>query len=153
MQSARTWVVVGAISAGIAVVTGAFGAHGLEDRLSAVYGDTVRNIAGLEVPATYKYLQDFNTAARYQMYHALGLIALGSIAATPMTRCQKISAWSYLIGTVLFSGSLYVLVLTGQRSLGMITPVGGVFLIVAWVTFAADCRTQPAGTDSAETAS
>jgi len=146
MQSSRSWVVAGAISAGIAVVTGAFGAHGLEGRLSDVYGSEVRNIAGLEVPATYKYLRDFNTAARYQMYHALGLIALGIVAGVPATRCHRIAAWSFLIGTLLFSGSLYVLVMTGQRWLGAVTPLGGVFLIVAWIAFAAGCQRPSADT-------
>jgi len=151
MQSSRTWVIAGAISAGIAVVTGAFGAHGLEGRLSDMYGDEVRHIAGLEVPATYKYLRDFNTAARYQMYHALGLIALGGIAVVPTTRCHRLAAWSFLIGTLLFSGSLYVLVLTGQRWLGAVTPVGGLFLIVAWIAFAAGCRQQAADPGAVET--
>ena len=100
----------------------------------------MKEVAGLEVPATYKYLRDFNTAARYQMYHALGLIALGIVASNPTTKSQRVAAWSFLIGTVLFSGSLYVLVLTGQRWLGAVTPIGGLFMIAAWVAMAMGCR-------------
>jgi uncharacterized membrane protein YgdD (TMEM256/DUF423 family) len=140
MNCGRTWIMLGAISACVAVVFGAFGAHGLEKPLEKIYGDEMKEIAGLEVPATYKYLRDFNTAARYQMYHALGLIALGIVASNPTTKSQRVAAWSFLIGTVLFSGSLYVLVLTGQRWLGAITPFGGLFLIAAWVAMAMGCR-------------
>ena len=77
MSEPRNWMVLGAILAGLAVVFGAFGAHGLEGQLTDLYGDEVKTIAGLEVPATYKYLRDFNTGAEYQMYHALGLLSLG----------------------------------------------------------------------------
>lgn len=144
MNSARTWIIAGAISGALAVVFGAFGAHGIEGRLSTVYGDEVREIAGLEVPATYKYLRDFNTAARYHMYHALALIALGIVARDPTTKSQRTAAWSFLIGTVLFSGSLYVLALTGQLWMGAaFTPVGGILLIVGWVAFAIGCRQTP----------
>lgn len=139
MNCARTWIVLGGILACLSVVFGAFGAHGLELTLKNIYGDATKSIAGLEVPATYKYLQDFNTGARYQMYNALGLIALGLIASNPTTKSQRISAWSFLAGTLLFSGSLYVLVLTKLTVLGLVAAIGGVFMIVAWVAFVMGC--------------
>ena len=140
MSTPRNWVIIGAILAGLGVVFGAFGAHGLEGRLESVYPDATKNLAGLEVPATYKYLRDFNTAAEYHMYHAFGLIALGLVARTPPARGHLIAAWSFVLGIALFSGSLYVLVLTGITKLGMITPIGGLLMIVAWVAMALGCR-------------
>lgn len=144
MSTPRNWVIIGAVLAGLGVVFGAFGAHGLEGRLEAVYGDATKSIAGLEVPATYKYLRDFSTAAEYQIYHAFGLIALGLVARTPPARGHLVAAWCFVLGIVLFSGSLYVLVLTGMTKLGMITPLGGLLMIVAWIGMALGCRaTQP----------
>lgn len=127
----------GAILAALAVVFGAFGAHGLETRLEAVYGDQQREIAGLAVPATYKYLQDFKTGAEYHMYHALGLLALGVAAGqrSSARTSHKVAAWCFVLGIALFSGSLYVLVLTGMRWLGAITPIGGTLMIIGWVSF------------------
>lgn len=140
MSNPRNWVIIGAVLAALGVVFGAFGAHGLEGHLKDVYGDATKSIAGLEVPATYKYLRDFNTAAEYHMYHAFGLIALGLVARTPLARGHVVAAWSFVIGIALFSGSLYVLVLTGITKLGIITPFGGLLMIVAWVGMALGCR-------------
>ena len=140
MKCARTWIVLGGILACLSVVFGAFGAHGLEKPLQKIYSGETRTLAGLEVPASYKYLQDFNTGARYQMYNALGLIALGLLASNPTTTAQRVSAWSFLAGTLLFSGSLYVLVLTKLTILGLVAALGGVFMIVAWAAFVIGCR-------------
>ncbi len=138
MSTPRSWIVLGAILAGLAVVFGAFGTHGLEGRLAEIYGDEVKSIGGLDVPATFKYLRDFSTAAEYQMYHALGLLALGVAAGQAVTvrTGYKVAAWCFLLGIVFFSGSLYVLVLTGLRWLGAITPIGGTLMIIGWVAFA-----------------
>tara|TARA_R110002072_G_scaffold302978_1_gene490642 strand:- start:56830 stop:57288 length:459 start_codon:yes stop_codon:yes gene_type:complete len=138
MTTPRQWIITGAILAALAVVFGAFGAHGLEPRLKSLYGDQEKSIAGHTVPATYKYLQDFKTGADYHMYHALGLLALGIAAAqqTTVRRSHRIAAWCFLLGIVLFSGSLYVLVLSGMRWLGAITPIGGTLMIIGWVAFA-----------------
>ena len=142
MNAPRQWIITGSILAALAVVFGAFGAHGLEPRLKAVYGDQERAIAGLAVPATYKYLQDFKTGADYHMYHALGLLALGIAASQQreVRKCHRISAWCFVLGIALFSGSLYVLVLSGLRWLGAITPFGGGLMIAAWVAFAIGMR-------------
>ncbi len=136
MNSPRHWIVIGALLAGLSVVTGAFAAHGLEGLLKSLYDGKTKTIAGQEFQASYKYVQDFKTAAEYQMYHALGLIALGLAASRPATHSQVIAAWCFFLGIVFFSGSLYVLVLTGQTWWGAIAPVGGTLMIVAWVAFA-----------------
>lgn len=144
MKTPRQWIITGAVLAALAVVFGAFGAHGLESRLAAVYGDQQRSIAGLDVPATYKYLQDFKTGADYHMYHALGLLALGIASAQQpvVRRSHQVAAWCFVVGIALFSGSLYVLVLTGQRWLGAITPLGGTLMIVGWMAFAIGMSTS-----------
>jgi uncharacterized membrane protein YgdD (TMEM256/DUF423 family) len=114
---------VGAVLAALAVTAGAFGAHALRARLS---------------PA---YLATFETAARYQMYHALALIAVGLLAERGITR-GSMAGWLFLAGIVLFSGSLYLLTLSGLRWMGAVTPVGGVAFIAGWVALALDGRTD-----------
>lgn len=105
---------VGSVLAGLGVVFGAFGAHALKASLSV------------------KMLATFETGVRYQMYHALGLLALAwAIGRWPERRLVP-AAWLLLAGTVVFSGSLYLFVLTGTRWLGAITPLGGVGLIAGW---------------------
>lgn len=132
-MSESSWVRVGAIVAGLAVAFGAFGAHGLRSRYSE------------EVPAEKRLLDNFETAARYQMYHALAIIAVGVLAALQVQgpgRALQVAGWSFLIGVALFSGSLYVLVLTGQRWLGAITPIGGVAFLVGWAALAVAAGTR-----------
>jgi uncharacterized membrane protein YgdD (TMEM256/DUF423 family) len=114
----RVFTMCGALSAFVAVAAGAFGAHALKARL------------GTEL------LTVFETAARYQMYHALGLIAVAwamSRWATPQLRA---AGWLFLAGTILFSGSLYLLALTGARWLGAVTPFGGLCFLAGWVLLA-----------------
>lgn len=128
----------GAILAALAVLFGAFGAHGLKGKLKPIYGSQEVEVAGMMMPATHKYLADFKTAATYQMYHALGLLGLGIAASqqSVVRRSHRLAAWCFLLGIVLFSGSLYVLVLSGMRWLGAITPIGGTLMIVGWIAFA-----------------
>lgn len=114
----RTFFVLGALSAAVSVATGAFGAHGL------------KKIATPEMVAT------FDTAARYQMYHALGLVAVAWAAARWPGAAVTWAGWLLVVGTVLFSGSLYVLVLSGVKGIGAVTPVGGLFFIAGWVALA-----------------
>jgi len=105
---------VGTILAGIGVALGAFGAHALKARMSP------------------ELLGTFETGVRYQMYHALGLLALAwAISRWPDRRLMP-AAWLLFGGTAVFSGSLYLLVLSGTRWLGAITPLGGVALIAGW---------------------
>lgn len=111
----RLFFSVGAFSALVSVAAGAFGAHALRARL------------------TPELLAVFETAARYQMYHALGLLAV-AWATTRWPGALAVSAgWLFMVGTLLFSGSLYALALTGIRGLGAITPLGGVAFLAGWV--------------------
>jgi uncharacterized membrane protein YgdD (TMEM256/DUF423 family) len=112
----RLFFVLGSISGGLAVALGAFGAHGLRGRLSA------------------DLLSTFETGVRYHIYHALALIAVAyAITRWTSTGLPVVAGWLFLIGTVLFSGSLYLLAFTGQRWLGAVTPLGGVAFIAGWV--------------------
>ena len=109
-------IILGSINAMLAVILGAFGAHGLKSRL------------------TEDLLAVYQTGVQYHFYHSLGLILIGVIAwQMPGSVWLKWSAWIMLAGIVLFSGSLYLLALTNMRWLGMITPIGGIAFIVAWL--------------------
>ena len=112
------WVAVGAIAGGLGVAFGAFGAHGLKSRVDA------------------DLLVVFETGVRYQMYHALALLLLGWGAARWPGVWTNAVGWLFLLGIVVFSGSLYLMTLTGARWLGAITPIGGLALILGWVTLA-----------------
>ena len=98
----------------IAVITGAFAAHALKTRLSP------------------DMFQVFEVAVRYQMYHALGLIAVAWATSQWSSQLIAASGWLFVAGIVIFSGSLYILSLTGVRWLGAITPIGGVAFIIGW---------------------
>jgi uncharacterized membrane protein YgdD (TMEM256/DUF423 family) len=115
---ARVFFALGAISAALAVALGAFAAHGLRARLAA------------------DALATFETGARYQMYHALGLLAVAWAAARWPTTAVSAAGWLFVVGTILFSGSLYVLTLTGVRALGAVTPFGGLAFILGWLALA-----------------
>jgi uncharacterized membrane protein YgdD (TMEM256/DUF423 family) len=115
----RGWAAAGAVSAAVAVVAGAFGAHALRARL------------------TPELLAAFETGARYQMYHALALLAAALAAERAPHAAWRVAAWLFAAGTVLFSGSLYALALTGTRAFGAVTPFGGVCFIAGWLALAA----------------
>lgn len=138
MSTSNAWITAGAVLAGLAVVAGAFGAHGLDRRFAAQYADApARSVGGMDVPASYKALEDFNTAARYHMYHALGLIAVGLLLANGRKRSLIAAAWLFVGGIVLFSGGLYLYTLTGQRFWGIgPPPVGGLLMIAGWISLA-----------------
>ena len=116
------WGVAGAVSGAMAVMLGAFAAHSLKSHLE---------------PAD---LQTFEVGARYQMYHALALVALGLVAGQRNHRALSLAGWLFCVGTILFSGSLYLLAVTGQHWLGAITPFGGVAFITGWIALAWGCR-------------
>ena len=109
----RPWLVAGSISGLIAVAAGAFGAHGLRARISP------------------DLLQVFETGARYQMYHALALLAAGFLAGRA-ARAATAAGVCFIAGTVLFSGSLYAMALTGERFWGAVTPLGGTAFLLGW---------------------
>lgn len=113
------FLLLGAINAMLAVLLGAFGAHGLKQRLSET------------MLAVYK------TGVDYHFYHALGLLAVGLLALQwSDSRWLTVSGWLMFAGIVVFSGSLYVLSISGVRWLGAITPLGGLSFILAWLAFA-----------------
>ena len=126
------WFLLGALLAGLAVAAGAFAAHGLEGYFVQKYGTQTRTVSGREVLRSEKYLQDFKTGAEYQMYHGLALLAVGLLAARRPSAAANVAGWSFLLGIILFSGSLYALTTTGQSKLGMITPLGGVAFLIGW---------------------
>ncbi len=109
-------IALGAFSACVAVAAGAFAVHGLKDVL------------------TTEYLNTFRTAADYQLAHSIGLILIGILNQQNNSRCNIASAIFMFTGIVLFSGSLYLLTLTGIKWLGFITPVGGTCFLIAWLT-------------------
>lgn len=118
MTNMRLFFVLGAVFGMAGVAAGAFGAHALRERLSA------------------PMLEVFETAARYQMYHALALFA----AAWAVDRWGGgpaiVAGWAFAVGILIFSGSLYVLALTGTRWLGAITPIGGAAFLLGWAMLA-----------------
>jgi len=112
------FIIAGAINAAIAVAFGAFGAHALEGKL------------------TEKYLAIWDTAVQYQMFHAIGLLAIGILASDALFGAHptvKMAGYFILAGIIIFSGSLYVLSLSGIGILGAITPIGGVAFIIGWI--------------------
>jgi len=113
----RRIVATGAILALLAVGAGAFAAHGLKSVLN------------------FYQLGIFETAARYQMYHAIALLAVGTIASRPgySVRWLKLASLAFVLGVVLFSGSLYALALTGIGILGAVTPLGGFAFMIGWL--------------------
>ena len=113
-----SWTVAGAVFGALGVALGAFGAHGLRARLD---------------PAL---LAVFETGVRYHMYHALALVAVGLADARWPGAGLGAAGWLMAIGIVVFSGSLYLLALTGARWLGAIAPIGGTALIAGWLWFA-----------------
>jgi uncharacterized membrane protein YgdD (TMEM256/DUF423 family) len=114
----RLFGVLGACSAFLAVAAGAFGAHALRARVGA------------------DLLATFETAARYQMYHALALLAVAWLTTRTPAPQAVWAGWLFVAGTLVFSGSLYALVLSGQRWLGAVTPVGGLAFLAGWLCLA-----------------
>ena len=114
----KSLIVVGSIFAALSVLFGAFGAHGLKDQLS------------------FEYLAIFETAVRYQMYHALGLLLMGISGFHLPDYLIYLPSYFLIFGTMIFSGTLITLVLTDLKWLGAITPIGGLCLIIGWLLFA-----------------
>lgn len=114
----RLFFALGALSAAIAVGAGAFGAHALKARLAP------------------DMLAVFEVGARYQMYHALALLACAYALTRWPGALTTASGWLFVVGTVVFSGSLYALALTGTRWFGAITPLGGLALMAGWLCLA-----------------
>ncbi len=114
----RIFLMLGAVSGAISVAAGAFGAHSLTGKVEP------------------RLLEVFETGARYQMYHALALLAVGLVAGRWPSSLATSAGWLFVAGTLLFTGSLYTMTFTGIRALGAVTPFGGVCFIAGWVCLA-----------------
>ncbi|NEV61541.1 DUF423 domain-containing protein [Thiorhodococcus minor] len=119
MKQASNWLLIGALCGFLSVALGAFGAHGLKDRIDP------------------QLLANWDTAASYLGLHAVAILISGLVLlSAPEARWVRGAAAAFLVGVTLFSGSLFVMALTGVRALGMITPIGGVSLLLGWVLLA-----------------
>ena len=131
----KLFLMAAALSGALSVALGAFGAHGLRARVES----------GALEP---RLLDVWHTAAQYQMYHALALCAVAWVitqhTAGGSNTPGVVAGWAFIVGTLLFSGSLYTMTLTGVRWLGAITPLGGAAMIVGWIALAiASYRLHP----------
>ncbi len=125
-STTRLFLSLGAFSAMLSVMIGAFGAHALRARV------------------TPDLLAVYHTGAQYHFYHSLGLLAIAAFAARfPHIAALKWSGWLMVVGILLFSGSLYILALTGIRTFGAVTPLGGVAFILAWALLAVSALRAP----------
>jgi len=129
---AKNWMVVGCILAGLGVAAGAFGTHALQGAVSG------------------ELLVIYATAARYQMIHAVALLFVGLAADQWPDRRWDIAGWLFTFGTIVFSGSLYVLALTGSRWLGAITPIGGACFLGGWLVAALAASRTAGRSDAAK---
>ena len=109
------YLMIGSISGCLVIIMGAFGAHALNEILDD-YSKSV-----------------YNKAVLYHMFHSIALLILGLINKIQPEIPLSIVGWSFLFGIILFSGSLYILAITGIKSLGIITPIGGILFIIGWV--------------------
>ena len=115
----RTFILLGGIFGATAVALGAFGAHGLRSSVDA------------------QTLSTWQTAAHYHLVHSLMLVMIGVLRGHTRSKAVRAAGWLFLIGIVIFSGTLYLLVLTDNKWLGAVTPLGGICLIAGWVCLAA----------------
>lgn len=118
----RLFLTIGALLGGLGVAAGAFGAHALKARVEA------------------RLLEVFETAVRYQMYHALALFAVAWVISRAPSSFASAAGWLFVAGIAVFSGSLYLMTFTGIRWLGAITPIGGVCFIAGWICLALAAR-------------
>ncbi|WML91172.1 DUF423 domain-containing protein [Thiothrix lacustris] len=108
------FLLIGSLSGMLAVILGAFGAHGLEQLVDA------------------KMLQRFHTGVEYQFYHALALLVISILYKNIRNKYIVFAGYAFLLGMILFSGSLYLYVLTGIKGIAMITPIGGLSFVIGW---------------------
>ncbi|MEM1282554.1 MAG: DUF423 domain-containing protein [Chlamydiota bacterium] len=116
--TSQKWLLcLGALSACIAVMIGSFGSHYFKEKLDEYA------------------LHVFEIGVKYQFYHSLGLLIIAITSIFLTGALVKLSAWLMMIGIIIFSGSLYTLAITGVKSWGAVTPIGGIFFIISWLTF------------------
>lgn len=124
----KTFLILGSLNAFLGVALGAFGAHGLKAKIPP------------------EMLTVWNTAVQYHLVHALGLLVIGILChLVPGSLSVRAAGWLIFLGILLFSGSLYIMVLTGIRDLGMITPIGGNAFLIGWLLLAVASLRQGAG--------
>lgn len=129
-MGATFWLRIGAIWGLLSVAMGAFGAHGLRTRF-----ESMGSVPGA-IP-TARLNETFHTASQYQMYCALAIVAVGLMAQWGRTGMAiETAGWLFLVGSVLFSGSLYLLCITGKGWYGAITPIGGLLMMAGWIAMA-----------------
>lgn len=125
-RQAKLFLTIGAIAMLWAVALGAFAAHALKSQIAP------------------DLLTVYHTGVEYHFYHALGLLAVGlAVQRLPDSNWLRASGWLMLVGILIFSGSLYLLALTGVRAFGAVTPIGGVAFMLAWVLFAVAAVKSP----------
>ncbi len=125
-MNAKTWLVLGASLGVLGVAAGTFGAHALPDYLEA---------AGME-SAIAKRQEWWETGVRYQMYHALALLGVAWVAGQKKALLPTFAGLAMFIGTLIFSGCLYALAMTGQTVIGRVVPIGGALFVVGWIFLA-----------------
>ncbi len=122
----KIFVILGSLSGLLGVALGAFGAHGLKARVSP------------------ELLTVWQTGVQYQLVHALALVLIGILChLLPAASQLRMAGWMMLLGSLLFSGSLYIMTLSGVRALGMITPLGGIAFLLGWLLLALAVWRQP----------
>ena len=115
----KAFLLIGSVTGALSVMIGAFGAHALKDLLTQT-----------------NRLDTFETAVKYQFYHALALILLGLLMVKETNKFYTYSGYGFIAGIIIFSGSLYILSLTGTTKWGAVTPFGGLALIIGWIIMA-----------------
>jgi len=128
----RTWFLLAGVNGFLAVALGAFGAHGLQS-------------ARADAPEAARRLEWWRTAAQYHLAHALALGLVAVLAVHAPGRLTITAGWAFQAGIVLFCGSLYAMTLTGVRSLGAVTPLGGLGFLVGWALVALAALRMPQG--------
>jgi len=130
----KLWLALASLLAAVAVMMGAYHAHGLEKSLQN---------RGLEPAVVSRRMHDAEVAVRYQFYHSLGLLILTLAFRRRQTRCATLATALMLAGMILFSGGLYLIVFAGTAIHWAIVPLGGLLLIAAWITAAVTFLVQP----------
>ena len=125
------WLLCSAVLGFLGVATGAFGAHGLRSMF-----------ADLEPTEAARQIETFKTAARYALVHAVVLLGISILSSLQPSSKLQFAGWAFFLGTIIFSGTLWVLVLTGQKWLGAITPIGGTIIIIGWFTLGVEAVTH-----------
>lgn len=125
-MNTKTWVVIGASLGTLGIAAGTFGAHLLPEYLKAAGASAFQA----------ERLAWWETGVRYQMYHAFALLAIAWIAERRKSLLPNLAGLAMFAGTIIFSGCLYALALTGMRALGAVVPIGGVLFIIGWVLLA-----------------